>query len=331
MSAIMNAPAARAGTVPVIDIDDLDNPRTRRALDGACREWGFFQVVAHGIDRGVSDALQGQARAFFALPAPIKQTISRSAGNPWGYYDRELTKNTPDWKQIYDYGPGDGATQLPQWPAAAGSFRPAVLDHYRACERLAFRLLRAISLNLGMPADHLAAGFRPQHTSFLRLNHYPVCPTPARPAGLQTPTSGHLGINHHTDAGALTVLLQDDQPGLEVYRDGAWHLVEPRADALVINIGDIVQVWSNERYRAALHRVIASAHAERLSAAFFFNPAYATDYAPLPALLDAAHPPLYRSINWGEFRRLRAAGDYADCGEEVQIAHYRMSASGAAA
>ena len=75
-------------------------------------------------------------------------------------------------------------------------------------------------MNLGMPAQHLAESFHPQHTSFGRINYYPTCPTPESPAGLALPTRGHLAINHHTDSGALTVLLQDRQPGLEVLRDG---------------------------------------------------------------------------------------------------------------
>jgi isopenicillin N synthase-like dioxygenase len=194
----------------------------------------------------------------------------------------------------------------------------------RSCEGLAFRLLAAISTNLGMPAEHLARGFRPTHTSFLRLNHYPVCPAPERPPGLRPPDAGHLGVNHHTDAGAMTLLLQDDEAGLEVFHDGDWHLVEPLADALVINVGDIVQVWSNDRYPAALHRVRASTVRGRLSAPFFFNPAYETCYAPLPGVLEDGSPPRYRPIRWGEFRALRAAGDYRDCGEEVQIDHYRI-------
>jgi isopenicillin N synthase-like dioxygenase len=109
-----------------------------------------------------------------------------------------------------------------------------------------------------------------------------------------------------------------------VYREGKWHLVEPRRDALVVNVGDIVQVWSNDRYQAALHRVIADADAERFSVPFFFCPAYSADYAPLPTTIDRRTPPHYRSINWGEFYEGRAAGDYADHGEEVQISHYRI-------
>jgi isopenicillin N synthase-like dioxygenase len=135
-------------------------------------------------------------------------------------------------------------------------------------------------------------------------------------------SAGHLGVNPHTDSGALTLLLQDEQPGLEVFHANEWHLVEPRRDALVVNIGDIVQVWSNDRYTAAQHRGLVSADAERFSAPFFFNPAYSTLYAPLPSTVDAQHPPRYRPIHWGEFRSRRAAGDYADHGEYHSINHY---------
>ena len=321
--------------VPVIDIARLDDRATLAALDEACREWGFFQVVEHGIDDAVIANLQRQMHMFFAQTNATKRAVSRTAANPWGFFDQELTKNTRDWKQIYDVGPAaDSDFEVgeikPQWPPALPDFEPAVLDFYQACESLAFRLLGAISVNLGMPAGHLGRGFEPAHTSFLRMNYYPICPTPARPENVDTPASGHLGINHHTDAGALTLLLQDAQPGLEVLRGDTWHLVEPRDDALVINIGDIVQVWSNDRYRASLHRVMANATAQRFSAPYFFNPAYNTDYAPLPTMIDAQHVAVYQTINWGEFRSRRAAGDYADYGEEVQIGHYYTADRGRA-
>jgi isopenicillin N synthase-like dioxygenase len=311
-------------TLPVIDISDLERRETRRAIDAACREWGFFQVTGHGLGEGPMEALRRQMRAFFAQPLAAKRELMRTAENPWGFYDRELTKHTPDWKQIYDYGPPDGGVIQPQWPAALPDFQPAILAFYQACDALALRLVRTMAANLGMPADGLNGAFRPAHTSFLRLNYYPRCPAPARPEDLSMASNGHLGVNHHTDAGALTLLLQDEQPGLEVFHDGAWRLVEPRRDALVVNIGDIVQVWSNDRYTAALHRGLVSAEAERFSAPFFFNPAYSAVYAPLPSVVDAANPPRYRPIRWGEFRARRAAGDYANQGEYAQISQYRL-------
>jgi isopenicillin N synthase-like dioxygenase len=311
-----------ANNLPVIDIRDLDSTATRRAIDAACRDWGFFQVVGHGIDERTTTALLQQMRTFFALPLSAKHAIMRTAENPWGFYDRELTQQTRDWKQIFDYGPPDGGALVPQWPRELPLFERAVARFYAECDALALELVDVIAGNLGMPPGALAACFRPQHTSFLRLNYYPPCPAPARPANLGAARDGFLGVNHHTDSGALTLLLQDDQPGLEVFHDDDWHLVEPRRDALVVNIGDIVQVWSNMRYKAALHRGLASVDAERFSAPFFFNPAYSTEYAPLPSTVDAQHPPRYRSIHWGRFRARRAAGDYADHGEYHSISHY---------
>ena len=189
---------------------------------------------------------------------------------------------------------------------------------------LAMRLLSAIAINLKTDPNVLASVFYPRNTSFLRLNYYPRCPKPVRPVGLDNPVEGHLGVNQHTDAGALTVLRQDEQPGLEVFRDQDWYRVEPRPDAFVVNIGDIVQVWSNDEYKAALHRVTGNFDACRYSAPFFFNPDYQADYSPLPAMTSGERPARYRPINWGEFRARRSAGDYADFGDEVQISHYRI-------
>lgn len=314
--------------VPVIDINALSAPRTLEALDLACRDWGFFQVVNHGIDDQVLAHLKQKMHEFFVLPKATKRSIGRTAENPWGYFDQELTKNTLDWKEVFDYGPtelrddGSQPVIVPQWPRFVPGFKPAVIDYYRSCETLAFRLLAAISTNLQTPEEELAACFHPRHTSFVRLNYYPVCPKPSSPEEAAAPDDGYLGVNHHTDAGALTLLLQADEPGLEVLQGGNWHLVEPRENALVINIGDIVQVWSNDRYQAALHRVTANANDARYSAPFFLNPAFEANYAPLPSTVDSDHPPRYRAINWGEFRQRRSAGDYADHGEEVQINHY---------
>jgi len=305
-------------TIPVIDINRLSARTTLSELDSACRNWGFFQVINHGIPGDVIDHTFTAAREFFHQPTDAKRSILRTKDNPFGFYDRELTKNVRDLKQIYDFGPSDGRQIRPQWPAGMPSFRNAIHGHYRHCERLAFRLLAAISTNLGMSPGYLSRGFGSRHTSFLRLNYYPVPLTPPSAAG------GHLGVGQHTDAGALTLLIQDDQPGLEVFRNNHWHTVEPRRDAVVVNIGDIAQVWSNDRYFAALHRVIASVEQERFSIPFFLSPEYRANYAPVPALLADGRPARYREINWGDFRRRRADGDYADYGKEVQIDQYRI-------
>lgn len=319
------APAATEQP-PLIDISGL--PHDAAALDQvdyALREWGCFLITGHAADgaaqQALVDDLNREMRAFFALPVQEKRRVERSADNAWGFYDRELTKNVVDWKEIYDVGPEEGSHR-PQWPHVLPGFRGAVERYYRACEALSYRLLGAMSVCLGMPAEHLYADFR-QHTSFLRMNYYPRCQEAAAPDAPTGSRDGRFGIGHHTDAGALTVLLQDDVPGLQVFRRGAWHLIEPLPGTLTVNVGDIVQVWSNDRYPAALHRVIANPRRERYSVPFFFNPAYSASYAPLAGACRT-EPARYRPINWGEFRARRAAGDYADVGAEVQISDYRI-------
>ncbi|MEH6584574.1 MAG: 2OG-Fe(II) oxygenase family protein [Halioglobus sp.] len=303
--------------IPIINCTTLQTSETLRTLDSACRNWGAFHVVDHGLDHDIVTALDRSMREFFTQPREQKTNISRSEKNPWGYYDQELTKNSLDLKEIYDYGPGDGADMQPQWPDYPSNFQAAIENFYDTCEALSFQLLEAISANLGASAGQLGRAFRPSHTSFLRLNHYPCADNAGEPCSA-------MGVHEHTDAGVLTILLQDQQAGLEINHGGQWKLIEPLENALVINLGDIVQVWSNDRYRAPLHRVIASKTKARFSAPFFFNPDYRTDYHPLPSTIDSEHPAKYRAINWGKFREGRAQGDYANFGEEIQISQFRQ-------
>jgi isopenicillin N synthase-like dioxygenase len=307
--------------VPIVDLSDAPQG-VAGEVARACADWGFFHLVGHRLDPALLAAALGEARAFFAGPAAAKRALSRSRENPWGYYDRELTKNRRDKKEIFDIGPdlaerpvaGDvflGATPFPDWRPR---LQPVARAYFQACEDLSFRLLRLVASGLGAPAQVLTGAFAGVHTSFLRLNHYPT----RDPAEASADRPAGLGIHHHTDAGALTVLLTDGKPGLEVLKDDVWRPVDPPPGGLIVNIGDMVQVWSNDAYRAPLHRVRAMEAEERLSLAYFFNPAYAAVIRPLAA------PARYRDLGWSEFRRRRAEGDFADYGAEVQISDYRV-------
>ena len=308
--------------VPVIDIRDPGSAKARAAIHQACRDWGFFQVTGHGIEQAVIDEIFAVSHAFFGQSAAQKRRLLRDADNPWGYFDQELTKNRLDCKEIYDFGRDSGDGRGPRWPQGRlrHRFETAVRACYADCAALSMRLLAVIASNLGADPQLLGRGFEDgAHTSFLRLNFYPRSAPQGSADALQRP----FGVGEHTDAGALTILLQDEQPGLEVQREGRWHLVEPLSDALVVNLGDIVQVWSNDQYKAGLHRVLTNPAHQRYSIPFFLNPSYETTYEPLPAAVTPDRPAAYRPIGWREFRALRAAGDYADIGEEVQIHHYR--------
>jgi len=304
-----------AGQVPVID---FQSPRVqlREDLAWACANWGIFHIVNHPISAALTVGVADASAAFFAQPLGAKQALSRTLENPWGYYDRELTKNLRDRKEIFDVGPD---FTVP-WPAHPGNFRTAVEAFSIACYELGLTLLEQLGDILGNQGDTLRAAFEPRHSSFTRLNYYPVADalanSDAKPAG-------PLGISRHTDAGGLTLLLQDEVSGLQAYHNG-WRDVAPVPGALTVNLGDMLQVWSNDRFRAPLHRVRASVDRDRYSIAFFMNPARECVVEPLlPPVVTSARPH-YRAVPWSEFRDLRAQGDYGDYGEEVQIAHYRI-------
>ena len=317
------APRGALGGVPVID---LSTPRETvvEAVASACRDWGFFQVTGHGVAPDAVAQVIATARGYFARPREEKRRNLRSRDNPWGFYDRELTKEQRDRKEVFDIGPdaggmaavkGDPFKGATPWPEAPQEFEPVMRSWFQRMDGVADRLVELIAEGLGDSAGEMARSLSPVHTSYLRLNYYPL----GDPLAAETGEQADLGIHHHTDAGALTVLLQDGVSGLQVYRDGHWHDVEPLADAFTINIGDMVQVWSNDLYRAPPHRVLAMDSADRISIPFFHNPAYSADIRPL-----TDGQPRYRPLNWGEFRRRRADGDFADYGTEVQIGEWRV-------
>ena len=301
--------------IPTISCQKIDH----RALNAACRNWGFFVLKDHDIDPKLIEAGLSATALFFQQPLDEKNKIRRSAANCWGYNDAELTKNKRDWKEILDIGPAvnegplKGAT--PQWPDVPG-FRTTLSRLSDKMHQTALNIVDEIARSLGSHVD-LAEAFG-AHSSFLRLNYYPPCPDPASDMSSFLPDSGELGISHHSDAGAVTVLIQDGMPGLQVYHDGRWIDVTSDRGTVLINIGDVVQVWSNDDYQAPLHRVLANSLAPRFSIPYFLNPAYTYNYAPLSG------PPRYRSINWGEFRAQRSAGDYADLGSEIQISDFSI-------
>lgn len=337
-----------AGEIPVIDLtpllfhpipDDEDHPLPLpppsqlsgliAELRAACRDWGFFQIVNHGVPEELLDRVHSAARDFFELSKEEKRRVRRGKENPFGYYDTEHTKNVRDWKEVFDFSPNDpmsipatedsGEIRIDvfwnQWPAYPSGFRNACEEYGKAMEKLAFKLLELLSLSLDLPANHLKHFFT-EHTSLLRLNYYPPCPAPDLA----------LGVGQHKDPGALTILSQDDVGGLDVKRkiDGEWVRVKPIPNAYIINVGDITQVWSNDAYESAEHRVSVNTDRGRFSVPFFFNPAHYTIVRPLEELTSELNPARYEGYNWGQFVKARVNSNFKKLEEEnVQISHFR--------
>lgn len=325
--------------------DHAELGRVISEVRAAAAEWGFFYIRNHGVGAEQMRRFQSAMRAFFALPVELKEPLRRSASNSRGWFNSELTKQRVDWKEGLDMGgpqedgPPDERVyrrmvdDCNQWPAedALPGFRAAMRSYFADMTHIARRLVQVLAVALGERADFFDQFFHEEltvskeegektihdHSSLFRLNHYPVAPEPDKT----------MGVHHHTDAGALTVLLQDDDvASLQAFhRDSqTWVLVPPIKDTFVINVGDMTQVWSNDKFVAPLHRVLANGARERFSAPFFYQPSYRAIVEPIVVQED--EKPRYRGVSWHDFRLRRFQGDYADHGEEVQIAHYRIDA-----
>ncbi|KAH9304946.1 hypothetical protein KI387_009350, partial [Taxus chinensis] len=233
--------------IPFIDLDKS----SPQEVEHACKNWGFFHVINHGLPDHVLRRLEFAAADFFSLPVEEKRKISRDAQTPLGYFDMELTKNVRDWKEVFDFVPR-GTIQMPtsmdpndretetftnQWPSRNPDFREACLEYAEAAREVCFKLLQLIAGSLGLPDERLNQYFE-DDMSFVRLNCYPECPIPELA----------LGVGRHKDPGALTLLYQDQVGGLQVRRkdNGQWLPVQPLPDTFVVNVGDCMQVWSND-------------------------------------------------------------------------------------
>ncbi|TVU46109.1 hypothetical protein EJB05_05627 [Eragrostis curvula] len=324
------ATVVEASGVPVIDLSPLLAGDGVDALapevGAACREWGFLVVVGHGVPAETVARASEAQRAFFALPAERKAAVRRVEASPLGYYEAEHTKNVRDWKEVFDFAPhelppdavADGELVLVnRWPDEPPGFREAMEEYGRAMEQLAFKLLELIARSLNLRPDRFHGFFKDQ-TTFVRLNHYPPCPNPDLA----------LGVGRHKDSGALTILYQDDVGGLDVLRrsDGDWVRVNPVPNSFVVNLGDITQVWSNDRYESPEHRASVNSEKERFSVGYFFNPATDTMVEPLEELVSEESPARYNAYNVGDFYNTRKHSNFKKLDvENLQIAHFRKS------
>lgn len=306
--------------VPVVDIR-TPGATSLAALDTACRDHGFFLLTGHGLDDVIARTFEA-ARRFFDSPFAVKDAVRRDARNPLGYNERELTKRVRDHKEVFDLvDPVEGrAKHYNRWPDLPG-FHEAIADHYDACSDLALRTTELVLSALGVPDASGHHGDRT--TSNMRLNHYTLGdPVPEEQReGLADLADVALG--HHTDLGLITLLIQDDVGGLQAESaEHGWIDVEPRAGTIVVNLADCMQVWSNDRYRAAVHRVLPMTTSTRMSIPYFLNPPRDCVVEPI-----GGGEPRYRSFVFRDYIDARSADNYADAGAaDSQISDFLVSA-----
>lgn len=289
----MNSPTS-FGAVPIIDVTPLraGGPPAGFAavadqLGAAAREVGFFYVTGSGIPAGLFDDLLAVTKQFFARPIDEKmQCYIGLSDCHRGYVpqgEEGFDPENPDRKEAYDSAldlPADDPDHLAgnpllgpnQWPDQRG-FAEAVTKYYNAVLAFGQLLFRAFAISLGEPAELFAAKAR-KAPSQLRLIHYPY----------DSEAVDSVGLGAHTDYECFT-LLRPTAPGLEVLNGaGDWIDVPPVDDALVVNIGDLLEIWTNGEFVATSHRV-RRVQEERYSFPLFFCADYDTVIEPLPRFL----------------------------------------------
>ncbi|MEZ7973227.1 MAG: 2OG-Fe(II) oxygenase family protein [Pseudomonadales bacterium] len=317
--------------VPTIDLKAAEKDVTILSpLDAACRDHGFFLLRNHGMDDAIEQMWRA-ASAFFDQPSEVKREVLRTESIPLGYYDRELTKRKRDLKEVFDYmQPRADGSDRNQWPAGQSEFFDAMNRFFTEASSVAERTLRLVYRALaGDGISQLATPEGDPRTSTVRLNYYPVADPLSGDEQLAVAGLGDMALHHHTDPGVLTLLLQDMTGGLQTLsKEDGWIDVTPEESTIVVNLGDSLQVWSNDNYRAAIHRVVPMTTLKngsdgRFSTPYFYNPKGDAMLEPLSAL--SADTPLYRPFTWREYIKGRVDDNYTDLGEEdIQIAQYRV-------
>ncbi|CAH1429063.1 unnamed protein product [Lactuca virosa] len=292
--------------IPLINLHlsgpvNRDHPTIQKAtmdeISVACREWGFFQVVNHGISPELVDGVREIWREFFHQPMEMKQDYANALTTYEGYGSRlGMQKGAIlDWSDYFflHYLPSN-LKDHNKWPSQPPFLRDMVEEYSKEIVRLGKILLKVFSINLGLEEDYLQKAFGDGDIgACLRVNFYPKCPQPDLT----------LGLSSHSDPGGMTFLLPDENvTGLQVRKGGEWITVKPARHAIVVNIGDQIQILTNAIYKSVEHRVIVNPDKERVSLAYFFNPRCDVLIAPASELVTSKTPALYQSMTYDEYR-----------------------------
>ncbi|XP_057978375.1 2-oxoglutarate-Fe(II) type oxidoreductase hxnY isoform X2 [Malania oleifera] len=303
--------------LPIIDLSSPDRISTANSIRQACMEYGFFYLVNHGVEKELLERVFNESRKFFSLPLKEKMKLARKEHR--GYtplYAENLDPSSSfrgDSKESFYIGPLDDATaqtNINQWPSeeVLPFWRPTMESYHEKVLTAGKRLLSLIALSLNLDDDFFEeVGALDSPMSFLRLLHYP--------GELEFSDEEIYGASAHSDYGMITLLATNGVPGLQVCREKfkqpqIWEDVPHISGVFIVNIGDMMERWTNCLFRSTLHRVMPTG-LERYSLAFFLDPNQDCVVKCLESCQSESSPPRFPPIRSGDYLKERLRLTYS--------------------
>ncbi|OVA18943.1 Oxoglutarate/iron-dependent dioxygenase [Macleaya cordata] len=284
----------RVQAVPVIDLQSLLSPEPIRDLEleklhSACKEWGFFQLVNHGVNSSLVEKVKSEVHKFFKLPMEAKKKYWQEEGEVEGFGQAFVVSKEQklDWADMFfmvTLPPHDRKPHL--FPKLPLPLRDTIESYSLDLKNLVMTLLELMAKALQIDAKELTELFEDGRQS-MRMNFYPPCPQPELV----------IGLRPHSDPCGLTILLQlNEMEGLQIRKEGIWIPIKPLPNAFIVNIGDIMEIVTNGIYSSVEHRATVNAMKERLSVATFYSPKQEREIGPASSLITPYSPALFKKI-----------------------------------
>ncbi|KAF8039130.1 hypothetical protein BT93_B1624 [Corymbia citriodora subsp. variegata] len=300
--------SSRTLKLPVIDFAQLQGSNRSQVLErlaNACEEYGFFQLVNHGIPSEVTEEMGRVGRRFFELPYEERCKYMNPDMRSPVRYGTSFNQNNDQifcWRDFLKLSCHPLPQHLPSWPSNPPDLREIAANYSLKTKFLYLKLLEVIRESLGVKEtapksaeDHESnqmARDLENGSQIIMVNCYPACPEP----------NLTLGLPPHSDYGMLTLLLQDESVrGLQIHHGGRWVTLEQIPNSFVVNVGDHLEIFSNGRFKSVLHRVLVNPSLTRISIASLHTLSFDSTVRPLPKLIDEANPRCYKDTDFASF------------------------------
>jgi len=294
-----------AGAVPIVDFGPFHGTDVvaRRAVADhvyqACKDVGFLCLRNHGVPLELVDRLFDEAKRFFGQPRERKEQVHWTGPGRPGYLGVEAEYLNPDkpgdLKETYTASTRASATDPLGWPEGLPGFRETVLEFRDVASGVCGDIMHAFAMAFGLPEAYFDS-LHGQHYSSARLLHYPPLPAEYLP--------GQIRAGAHTDYGTVTLLFQESDGGLEIFREGQWLPAPCIPGTVIVNTGDLMERWTNNELKSTQHRVVnpvgPAAQRSRYSATLFYNPNFDAEISCLEPFVSTARPALYPPITTGD-------------------------------